>query len=90
MTMICPRCGQPLLSVLEQTRRICAACHLFPESAGMRQASDPAASVPPPAQSGRAAGAETTAGDPEAPDPASPAGGTAPALGGQDIGGPSD
>jgi hypothetical protein len=43
--MNCPRCGHPLLSVLEKSRRVCATCHLFPESLPIPSLGEPARSA---------------------------------------------
>lgn len=84
--MKCSRCGQPLLSVLEQTRGICATCHLFPESRGIVGVSEGEASVPTELQPGTPAGPETTAGESEAPGVDAPAPAVAPELDGNDVG----
>jgi hypothetical protein len=76
--MKCSRCGQPLLSVLEQTRGLCATCHLFPQSVGTARANErsqadvPAFEPGEPAAAGATSDEAGVAGDrPPAPGAAS-------------------
>ena len=73
MPMKCSRCGQPLMSVLEQTRGICATCHLFPEFVGRSRVNEPSGAAPPDLLPGESAAAETLAGEPEGPGEPAPA-----------------